>query len=183
MRPLRGLDVGLVANRGDPLLIVRRSTRMGAVVCSVAISVLASAVEPDGFTALRWTWADAPPRAGSVSTLVVTVHALVPLEDVAVRIEAPDGAAVAVEPAQAPAGRTAQSVVGDMAAGAETTLRVSVRAPGTGGGVLAFRAEGRIAGGTGFVEGFGVAVGRPGAIPVRRHGALEFSAARGVRTP
>jgi hypothetical protein len=64
--------------------------------------------------------------------------------------------------------------LGALERGRPRFVLIAVRAPDTGGAIVAFRFRGTLENGASFEEGFGVPVGRIGVEPRLRDGALEF---------
>jgi hypothetical protein len=64
--------------------------------------------------------------------------------------------------------------LGALEKGRSVVVSLAVRAPDSGGGIVAFRLRGTLENGAPFEEGFGVPVGRIGVEARLRDGALEF---------
>jgi uncharacterized protein YndB with AHSA1/START domain len=133
----------------------------------------AGATEPDGALTLRYTW-ESPDR------LQVTIQALVPLEEVVVTWNAPQGVALQAERVEGE--RTPEAVaggerltLGSLGARAGKALRLRVEREAGAGRIATVRVEALLRGRP-IRETLGIPVtdGVPGRL---RSGALEFEAA------
>lgn len=153
------------------------SRRIALLLAAALASAFAStwAIEPGGLTVSSYEWLDPAPRPGTEAQVKVTLRGVVPLEDVAIRVEMPPLAAARFS-AEVDPGARGRVDIGSLPANRPIVFHLFVTVPSDGGGVAAFRVSGRDPSGRPFEEGFGLPVGTVGQKPRLRDGALEFDA-------
>lgn len=163
------------------------------VIILLAGIASAPAAEPDGAVRFTFRWSEpdrgarAEALAGPGAVLHLDIGPYADLRDVELDVRVPPG--VEVRPFAADVddagvrsrvdgdGTTVWTVpVGAVPRGATASLRFACRLAGEPGAVASFFVRGTDAAGRPVADAAGVAVGRPGAEPARRHGALEYLA-------